>query len=84
MMRETAEIDSILMELNHSIDAHYKWLVKMFHCVVLSDVTQADISGKNSHCACQFGQWLTPRLVKDDADYSYLSKINAAHEKCIY
>ncbi|HGY5076793.1 TPA: diguanylate cyclase [Citrobacter gillenii] len=81
MMRKTAEIDSILMELNHSIDAHYKWLVKMFHCVVSSDVTQADISGKNSHCACQFGQWLTPRLVQDDADYSYLSKINAAHEK---
>lgn len=81
MMRRTAEIDSILIELNNSIDAHYKWLVKMFHCVVSSDVAQADISGKHSHCACQFGQWLNQRLVPDDEDYSYLSKINAAHEK---
>ncbi|PZR20992.1 MAG: diguanylate cyclase, partial [Azospira oryzae] len=26
MMRNTKEIDAILIELNKSIDAHYKWL----------------------------------------------------------
>lgn len=81
MMRQTAEIDSILIDLNHSIDAHYKWLVKMFRCVVSSDITQADISGNNSHYACQFGQWLNQRLVQDDEDYNYVSKINAVHEE---
>lgn len=30
MMRNTKEIDTILIELNKSIDAHYKWLVTMF------------------------------------------------------
>lgn len=49
MMRNTKEIDTILIELNKSIDAHYKWLVKMFRCVVSSDVTQPDIMGENSH-----------------------------------
>lgn len=81
MMRKTAEIDSILLDLNHSIDAHYKWLVKMFRCMVSSDVTQVDISGQNSHHACQFGQWLNSRLAQDDEDDSYVSKINAVHEQ---
>lgn len=49
MMRNTKEIDAILIELNKSIDAHYKWLVTMFRCVVSSDVTQPDIVGENSH-----------------------------------
>ncbi len=43
MMKNTAEIDAILLALNKSIDAHYKWMVKMFRCVVSSDVTQPDI-----------------------------------------
>ena len=42
-MRRTSEIDGILIDLNKSIDAHYKWLVKMFSCVVTSDMTQGDI-----------------------------------------
>ena len=44
MMRNTKEIDAILIELNKSIDAHYKWLVTMFRCVVSSDVTLPDIT----------------------------------------
>ena len=54
MMRNTKEIDTILIELNKSIDAHYKWLVTMFRCVVSLDVTQPDIMGENSHCVCRF------------------------------
>jgi diguanylate cyclase (GGDEF)-like protein len=81
MMRNTTEIDAILAELNKSIDAHYKWLVKMFRCVVSSDVTQPDIMGDNSHFVCQFGQWLNNQPLHNGDDCSYVSKINAAHEK---
>ncbi|MBI1678958.1 diguanylate cyclase [Citrobacter portucalensis] len=81
MMRNTKEIDTILIELNKSIDAHYKWLVKMFRCVVSSDVTQPDIMGENSHFVCRFGQWLDNQSRYNEDDCSYVSKINATHEK---
>lgn len=80
-MRRTSEIDGILIELNKSIDAHYKWLVKMFSCVVTSDMTQGDVVGDNSHCVCQFGQWLNNRSLLDDEDLSYVNKINTTHEQ---
>ncbi|WP_260864456.1 diguanylate cyclase [Citrobacter sp. Marseille-Q6884] len=81
MIRKTTEIDAVLLELNKSVDAHYKWLVKMFRCVVSSDVTQPDIMGDNAHFVCQFGQWLNHQPVEGNEDASYLSKINTAHEK---
>ncbi|HCJ6372629.1 diguanylate cyclase [Citrobacter sp. RHBSTW-00671] len=81
MIRRTQEIDAILIELNKSIDAHYKWLVKMFRCVVSSDVTQPDITGDDAHFVCQFGQWLKDHPQHDDDECSYVSKINATHEK---
>ncbi|MDM3226147.1 diguanylate cyclase [Citrobacter sp. Cf087] len=81
MMRNTKEIDTILIELNKSIDAHYKWLVTMFRCVVSLDVTQPDIVGENSHCVCRFGQWLNNQSRYNEDDCSYVSKINATHEK---
>ncbi|EPQ6907040.1 diguanylate cyclase [Citrobacter freundii] len=81
MMRNTKEIDTILIELNKSIDAHYKWLVTMFRCVVSLDVTQPDILGENSHCVCRFGQWLNNQSRYNEDDCSYVSKINATHEK---
>ncbi|HCC5795951.1 TPA: diguanylate cyclase, partial [Citrobacter freundii] len=79
--RNTKEIDTILIELNKSIDAHYKWLVTMFRCVVSLDVTQPDIVGENSHCVCRFGQWLNNQSRYNEDDCSYVSKINATHEK---
>ena len=81
MMRNTKEIDAILIELNKSIDAHYKWLVTMFRCVVSSDVTQPDIMGENSHFVCRFGLWLNNQSRYNEDDCSYVSKINATHEK---
>ncbi|HHG9065821.1 TPA: diguanylate cyclase [Citrobacter freundii] len=81
MMRNTKEIDAILIELNKSIDAHYKWLVTMFRCVVSSDVTLPDIMGENSHCVCRFGQLLNNQSRHNEDDCSYVSKINATHEK---
>ena len=67
--------------MNKSIDAHYKWLVTMFRCVVSLDVTQPDIMGENSHCVCRFGQWLNNQSRYNEDDCSYVSKINATHEK---
>lgn len=81
MLRNTKEIDAILIELNKSIDAHYKWLVTMFRCVVSSDVTQPDIMGENSHFVCRFGQWLNNQSRYNEDDCSYVSKIIATHEK---
>ncbi|MGI3450940.1 diguanylate cyclase [Citrobacter arsenatis] len=81
MIKDTKEIDAILIALNKSIDAHYKWLVKMFRCAVSSDVTQPDIMADNSHFICQFGQWLNSQSLHNEDDCSYVNKINAAHEK---
>ncbi|GHL33278.1 hypothetical protein ECZU41_43330 [Escherichia coli] len=33
MIKKTTEIDAILLNLNKAIDAHYQWLVSMFHSV---------------------------------------------------
>lgn len=81
MIKRTPEIDTILLELNHSIDAHYKWLVKMFRCVVSSDVTQLDVTGSHAHCACKFGQWLNNSAPQNNGDCSYIAGITSAHEK---
>lgn len=81
MMRNTMEIDAILIELNKSIDAHYKWLVNMFRCAVTSNATQPDIMGDNAHFVCQFGQWLNNQSLRNEDDCSYVNKINTVHEK---
>ncbi|HAT3455014.1 diguanylate cyclase [Citrobacter freundii] len=81
MMKNTAEIDAIINELNNSIDAHYKWLVKMFRCAVSSDVTHPDITGDNAHSVCRFGKWINDQSLNNEDGSSYVSKIYSAHEK---
>lgn len=81
MIRKTAEIDVILLSLNQSIDAHYKWLVKMFRCVASSDITQPEITHVDSHCLCEFGKWLNNHPARDTDETGYLYQINAAHTK---
>ncbi len=81
MMRNTKEIDTILIELNKSIDAHYKWLVKIFRCAVSSDVTHPDITGDNAHSVCRFGKWINDQSLNNEDGSSYVSKIYSAHEK---
>ncbi|WHM99987.1 diguanylate cyclase [Citrobacter freundii] len=49
--------------------------------MVSLDVTQPDIVGENSHCVCRFGQWLNNQSRYNEDDCSYVSKINATHEK---
>ncbi|EHY8310373.1 hypothetical protein K4573_000070 [Escherichia coli] len=39
MIKKTTEIDAILLNLNKAIDAHYQWLVSMFHSVVNTNLS---------------------------------------------
>lgn len=81
MIKKTIEIDTILLDLNRSIDAHYQWLVKMFRCVVTEDATQPDIIADNAHCLCHFGQWLKHHTVRKSEEFEYLQEIDLAHAK---
>lgn len=48
MIKKTMEIDVILLNLNKAIDAHYQWLVSMFHSVVARDASKPEITDNHS------------------------------------
>ncbi|ODG70477.1 hypothetical protein CSW68_19265 [Shigella boydii] len=48
MIKKTTEIDAILLNLNKAIDAHYQWLVSMFHSVVARDASKPEITDNHS------------------------------------
>ncbi|NDO82076.1 diguanylate cyclase [Citrobacter sp. NCU1] len=79
MIKRAAEIDNILLSLNLSIDAHYKWLVKMFRCVASGDITQPEIIHVNSYYLCEFGQWINNHPACEDDETGYLYHIDNAH-----
>lgn len=54
MIKKTTEIDAILLNLNKAIDAHYQWLVSMFHSVVARDASKPEIAA-NDEEACRAG-----------------------------
>lgn len=58
MIKKTTEIDAILLNLNKAIDAHYQWLVSMFHSVVARDASKPEITDNHSYGLCQFGRGL--------------------------
>jgi diguanylate cyclase (GGDEF)-like protein len=58
MYRKTCHIDTILTDLNKSIDSHYDWLVNMFACVVNNTIAQSEIIEPNYHQHCGVGHWL--------------------------
>ncbi len=58
MIKKTTEIDAILLNLNKAIDAHYQWLVSMFHSVVARDASKPEITDNHSYGLCQFGRWI--------------------------
>ncbi|EJM9798026.1 diguanylate cyclase [Escherichia coli] len=53
MIKKTTEIDAILLNLNKAIDAHYQWLVSMFHSVVARDASKPEITDNHSYGLCQ-------------------------------
>lgn len=81
MIRKAVEIDTILLDLNRSVDAHYQWLVKMFRCAVGEDTSQPDIMDTGAHCLCHFGQWLKNHAVIKNGEREYLHEIKQAHIK---
>ena len=81
MIKKTAQIDAILLDLNKSIDAHYQWLVKMFRCVVAKDISHPELSDAHSHFLCRFGQWLNAHLVMTEEEIEYVRLISLAHEE---
>lgn len=79
MSRKTDEIDVKLLALNNSIDAHYKWLVKMFRWLASAGAEHSDLTADNSHSLCQFGQWLNKHPAQEQEESGYLYQIDSAH-----
>ncbi|WP_059225578.1 CZB domain-containing protein [Escherichia albertii] len=80
MIKKTTEIDAILLDLNKAIDAHYQWLVNMFHSVVARDASKPEITDNHSHGLCQFGQWIEHLGPLDNDELPYVRLMNSAHQ----
>lgn len=81
MYRKTCQIDTILFDLNKSIDAHYEWLVNMFACVVNNTIEQSEIIDLNSHQHCHVGHWLGEHQSSGAEESVYLQTINETHTR---
>lgn len=80
MHKKTTEIDAILLDLNKAIDAHYQWLVNMFHSVVARDTSQPEITDNHSYELCQFGRWLDNLVSLDSDELPYVQIIDSTHQ----
>ena len=72
MIKKTTEIDAILLNLNKAIDAHYQWLVSMFHSVVARDASKPEITDNHSYGLCQFGRWIDHLGPLDNDELPYV------------
>lgn len=79
MNRKFREIDATLLGLNHSTDAHFKWLVTMLRFVASGDVALPEITHDDAHQHCEFGQWLNTQLEREREDRHYLLDICEKH-----
>ena len=80
MIKKTTEIDAILLNLNKAIDAHYQWLVSMFHSVVAKDASKPEITDNHSYGLCQFGQWIDHLGPLDNDELPYVRLMDSAHQ----
>ncbi|MNB62429.1 Diguanylate cyclase YdeH [compost metagenome] len=81
MNRKFNEIDSTLRGLNHSTDAHFKWLVTILRFVSSRDIELAEITQEDAHDHCEFGQWLNVQLQQEREDRHFLLDINIKHNR---
>jgi diguanylate cyclase len=81
MNREYKNIDATLTGLNHSSDAHFKWLVKILYCVANKKSILPEITDHDAHENCEFGLWLGEELKDERDDKSYLLDIYKKHEE---
>lgn len=80
MIKKTTEIDAILLNLNKDIDAHYQWLVSMFHSVVARDASKPEITDNHSYGLCQFGRWIDHLGPLDNDELPYVRLMDSAHQ----
>lgn len=80
MIKKTTEIDAILLNHNKAIDAHYQWLVSMFHSVVARDASKPEITDNHSYGLCQFGRWIDHLGPLDNDELPYVRLMDSAHQ----
>ena len=80
MIKKTTEIDAILLNLNKAIDAHYQWLVSMFHSVVARDARKPEFTDSDSYGLCQFGRWIDHLGPLDNDELPYVRLMDSAHQ----
>ncbi|EFY9945116.1 diguanylate cyclase [Shigella boydii] len=80
MIKKTTEIDAILLNLNKAIDAHYQWLVSMFHSEVARDASKPEITDNHSYGLCQFGRWIDHLGPLDNDELPYVRLMDSAHQ----
>jgi diguanylate cyclase (GGDEF)-like protein len=84
--RKFRKIDDTVRGLNHSTDAHFKWLVTILRFVSSQDVDLAEITQTDAHNHCEFGHWLNEQLENEHEDRHFLldifSKHNEVHQAC--
>lgn len=73
------KIDATVRDLNHSTDAHFKWLINILRFVASRDVLLPDLTCDDAHDFCDFGHWLNTQLQDDIAGRNYLLDIKDKH-----
>ncbi len=77
--RKFKEIDDTVRSLNHSTDAHFRWLVKILRFIDSRNIDLPEISSDEAHLHCEFGHWLNTRLLEEREDTNFLLDINKKH-----
>lgn len=72
-------IDSTILGLNNSSEAHFKWLVKVLHFIANKSALMPELTYDDAHKICEFGQWIDERLTEERNDGSFLQDIHRRH-----
>lgn len=79
MNKKHSYIDSAILGLNNSSEAHFKWLVKVLHFIANKNAVMPELTCCDAHKICNFGQWLNEHLAEDRNDRSFLLNIDRKH-----
>lgn len=79
MNQKHSYIDSDILGLNNSSEAHFKWLVKVLHFITNKTAVMPELTCCDAHKICDFGQWLNERLAEERNDRSFLLNIDRKH-----
>lgn len=79
MNQKHSYIDSTILGLNNSFEAHFKWLVKVLHFITSKSALMPELTCYDAHKICEFGQWVDERLAEERNDGSFLHDIHRKH-----